>query len=389
MKFVLVGYGSRGDVEPCAAIGVELLRRGHDVSMAVPPNMVGFVESAGLTAVAYGPDSQALQHDQDFVGNVAAKMQNPMSLLPEIIGRVTQTWEQKIAALTPAADGADLLLAGLSEQRLAANVAEYHSIPLIGLHLFPAQVMSLGWLHEHITKEAEDTQRRVLGLPEATETSAPLEIQAYDAICLPELAAEWSDGRRPFVGALTLESPTQTDDDVLAWIQSGTPPVYFGLGSTPIAAPADLVAMIRDACAELGERGLVCGGPNDFTRFPHDENLKVVAEVNHAAVFPACRAVVHHGGSGTTAAALRAGVPMCILWLWLDQPLWAAAVNRLKVGSGRPFSATTAATLVEDLRSILTPECAVRAREIATQMTKPAEGVASAADLLENAASAP
>ena len=55
MKFVVAGYGSRGDVEPCAAAALELLRRGHDVRMAVPPNMLGFIESAGLTAVRLRP----------------------------------------------------------------------------------------------------------------------------------------------------------------------------------------------------------------------------------------------------------------------------------------------------------------------------------------------
>ena len=58
MKFALAAYGLRGDVEPCAAVGLELLRRGHEVRMAVPPNLVGFVESVGLAAVAYGPESQ-------------------------------------------------------------------------------------------------------------------------------------------------------------------------------------------------------------------------------------------------------------------------------------------------------------------------------------------
>jgi len=58
MKVVLAGYGSRGDVEPCAVVGRELLRRGHDVRMAVPPNLFELVQSAGLTAVSYGPDSQ-------------------------------------------------------------------------------------------------------------------------------------------------------------------------------------------------------------------------------------------------------------------------------------------------------------------------------------------
>ncbi len=59
MKLVAAGYGSRGDITPNAAVARELLRRGHEVRMAVPPNLVGFVEAAGLEAVAYGPDMQA------------------------------------------------------------------------------------------------------------------------------------------------------------------------------------------------------------------------------------------------------------------------------------------------------------------------------------------
>jgi UDP:flavonoid glycosyltransferase YjiC (YdhE family) len=53
MKFVVAGYGSRGDIEPCAAVALELLRRGHDVRTAVTPRMLGFVESAGLAAIPY------------------------------------------------------------------------------------------------------------------------------------------------------------------------------------------------------------------------------------------------------------------------------------------------------------------------------------------------
>ena len=60
MKFALVNYGSRGDIEPCVAVGRELLRRGHDARMAVPPDLVGFAEAAGLDAVPYGPDTRAI-----------------------------------------------------------------------------------------------------------------------------------------------------------------------------------------------------------------------------------------------------------------------------------------------------------------------------------------
>jgi UDP:flavonoid glycosyltransferase YjiC (YdhE family) len=72
--------------------------------------------------------------------------------------------------------------------------------------------------------------------------------------------------------------------------------------------------------------------------------------------------------------------------VWLDQPIWAAAVEQLKVGSAQRFSAATQESLVADLSSILAPQYLTRAREFAAQMTKPAESLTRAADLLEDAA---
>jgi UDP:flavonoid glycosyltransferase YjiC (YdhE family) len=131
---------------------------------------------------------------------------------------------------------------------------------------------------------------------------------------------------------------------------------------------------------------LIWSGPNDFTHIPHAEHVKVVDTVSQAAIFPLCRAVVHHGGAGTTAAGLRAGIPTLVLWNGLDQPVWADAVTRLKVGSGRRFSESSAESLIVDLRLILAPRGASQAREVAAQMIKPAESRARAADLLEEAA---
>ncbi len=181
-----------------------------------------------------------------------------------------------------------------------------------------------------------------------------------------------------------MELPTDADDEVASWIAAGTPPIFFGFGSMPVESPADTLAMISAACAQLGERALVCSGGSDFSHVPHFEHVKVVGTMNYAAIFPACRAVVHHGGAGTTAVGLRAGVPTLILSTDLDQTLWGARVKRLKVGTARRFSTTTQESLVADLRTILAPQYVTRAREIATRMTKPAESVAAAADLVEN-----
>src|SRR5271156_246438 len=423
MKFVLACCGMRGDIEPFAAVGRELLRRGHDVHMAVPPNLVSFAESAGLPAVGYGLDwSVVMEVSNNFWSFVFRNFWRPQ----DVVRFVRETWElgarcwgEMSTTLTSLADGADLVFTGQSFEPVAANVAEYHNIPLATLHYVPIRVNGQllpflpaplarsaitvnDWLFRCLTKKIEDAQRRELGLPKATgpfprriTERGSLEIQAYDEVCFPGLAAEWAkwNGQRPFVGPLAMELQTDADDEVASWIAAGTPPIYFGFGSISVESPADTLAMIGAACAQLGERALVCSGAipsvttggTDFSHVPHFDHVKVVGAINFAAPFPACRAVVHHGGSGTTAAGLRAGVPTLILQqLAGDQPFWAAMVKRLKVGTARRLSTTTRESLVADLRTILAPQYVPRAPEVAPRMTKPAENVAAAADLVEN-----
>ena len=414
MKFVLASYGGRGDIEPAVVVGRELQRRGHEVHMAVPPNLVNFTEAAGLAAVAYGLDSQAIMDTQRKYWTCYFRTPWKLKELTRM-GRETteftlQSWGEMTTTLASLADGADLLMTGLIFEQPAANVAEYYDIPLSTLHFFPVRAHGqlLGflpppltrtamtvndWLVWRGTKQAEDAQRRELGLPKA-KSPAPqriagrgsLEIQAYDAVYFPGLASEWGkwDGQRPFVGALAMELPTDADEEVLSWIAAGTPPIFFGFGSVPIGSPVDTVAMISAACAQLGERALIGAGGTDFSDVPHFDHVKVVGQVNYAAIFPTCRAVVHHGGAGTLAAALRAGVPQLILWTLPDQPFFAAQLKRLKVGAGRRFSTTTEKSLVTDLRRILAPQYLTRGREIATRTTKPAESAVAAADRVEN-----
>ncbi|OCB18787.1 glycosyltransferase [Mycobacterium intracellulare] len=409
MKFALASYGTRGDVEPCTAVGRELQRRGHDVRLAVPPSLIALVESAGLGAAAYGPDQQDGYWDTDFL----AKFWN----FPEVRKRwrqaqdlLVQSWAEMSRTLLSLADGADLVFTGPAFPGVAANVAEYCDVPVATMHYFPTRpngqlapglpgplvrsaMTALDWTQWRMTKKAEDNQRRELGLPKA-KSPAPqrmaargaLEIQAYDEVCFPGLAGEWTipNGQRPFVGALTMELPTDADEEVTSWIAAGTPPICFGFGSTRVKSPANTIEMIGEACAQLGERALICSGKTDFRDVSHLDHVKVVGAVNYATVFPACRAVVHHSGAGTTAAGLRAGMPTLSLWSLSDQKVWADQVDRLKVGVARPFSRTTCESLVADLHRILTPEYVTRARGIATRMTKPARSIALAADLLEN-----
>jgi UDP:flavonoid glycosyltransferase YjiC (YdhE family) len=333
------------------------------------------------------------------------------TLWRELSEPVSRCWGELNATLTSlVAEGVDLLFTGLAFERPAANVAEYYDVPFATLHYVPVRANGqllrflpapvarfamnvLEWVDWLIEKRVEDAQRRELGLPKATKPAprriaerGSLEIQAYDEVCFPGLAAEWAkwNGRRPIVGALTMESPTNADAEVASWIAAGTPPIFFGFGSMPVESPADTLAMISEACAELGERALVCAGWSDFSEVSHSAHVKVVGAVSFTAIFPACRAIVHHGGAGTTAVGLRAGVPTLILSMDPTQTLLGAQIKHLKVGSSRRFSTVTRESLVADLRTILAPQYVARAREISTRMTRPDASIAAAADLLED-----
>ena len=417
MKVVVACYGTRGDVEPCAAVARELSNRGHDVLVAVPPDLIGFIESAGLAAAAYGPNLQEIldahrRYYTFFFRNFwkVWRYAEMGSLARDSWEPRLQCWADMGKALTSLTDDADLLFTSLPFEEIAANVAEYHDIPLVALHYFPwrpngrlltflpARLGRLVMAYQHrltwqAIREVDQAQRRELGVPEAPNTvpwrriseRGSLELQAYDQVCFPGLAAEWAqwDGRRPFTGALTLEMPTDADSDVAAWIAGGSAPIFFGFGSMPVDSASGTLSMITAACEELGVRALICAAGTEFSDIAESDRLKVVSAVNFAAALPACRAVVHHGGAGTTAAGLRAGVPTLILSTDLDHTLWGFRVKRLKVGAARRFSTTTRQTLVKDLRRILSPEVAVRARHLATQMTKPTESSVAAADAVE------
>ncbi|MCX2933897.1 glycosyltransferase [Mycobacterium sp. CVI_P3] len=414
MKIVLAFYGTRGDVEPGMAVGRELMRRGHDVQMAVPPDLVGSAESVGLTAVTYGPDTRSwLENTRDFWGYFFRnfwRVRDVQKFLRESREPGLRAWGEMSRTLVPVAAGADLLVTGVSYEELVFDVAEYCGVPLATVLWFPMRVngkllprlpdpvvraamKAAEWRIWFGVKKVVDMQRRELGLPPATgpvpgriAERELLEIQAYDEALFPGLAAEWArwDGQRPFVGTLTLELVTEADADVMSWITAGTPPICFGFGSIPVESPADMVAMIAGACAQVGERALVCAGWTDFSDVPQFDHVKVVGAVNYATIFPSCRALVHHGGAGTTAAGLRAGVPTLVLWMADVQGMWGAAVKGLKVGTSRRFAATSEKTLVADLRTILAPEYLTRARELAARMTTPADSVTNAADLLED-----
>jgi UDP:flavonoid glycosyltransferase YjiC (YdhE family) len=113
----------------------------------------------------------------------------------------------------------------------------------------------------------------------------------------------------------------------------------------------------------------------------------VVKHIDHDAVLPRCRAAIHHGGAGSVAASLRAGLPTVVTWIGADQPIWGRAVASAHVGSSLPLSRVTPSRLTDVLRDALSPQRRFTATQLRDRLIAPSIAVSHAVDLVERVAS--
>ncbi len=134
-------------------------------------------------------------------------------------------------------------------------------------------------------------------------------------------------------------------------MQAGPPPIYIGFGSMSSRKPEETAQLILRALAQTGQRAVLLSGWNGLQAEVLPENVFLVQSVPHDWLFARVNAVVHHGGAGTTAAGLRAGVPSIIIPFFADQPFWGERVAALGVGPKPiPRKKLTAEKLLRRLR---------------------------------------
>nr|BBJ55516.1 hypothetical protein SAVMC3_81450 [Streptomyces avermitilis] len=116
-------------------------------------------------------------------------------------------------------------------------------------------------------------------------------------------------------------------------------PVFLGFGSMPVLDPPKLLDLIVRAAERTGLRLLVGAGWSDLSGLTGElpDTVRLIGAIDHDWLFPRCRAVVHHGGAGTTAAGLTAGLPTWIYTVFSDQPFWGDRVARLGAGGYSNF----------------------------------------------------
>jgi UDP:flavonoid glycosyltransferase YjiC (YdhE family) len=195
-------------------------------------------------------------------------------------------------------------------------------------------------------------------------------------------ASDWGDNHR-VTGYWFLNESTdwQAPDDLQAFLESGSPPVYVGFGSMHNEDPESVTQLVAEALQRTRQRGILLTGWGGLKRGEYSENIFVVDSAPHDWLFPQMAAVVHHGGAGTTAAALRAGVPSVVVPFMSDQPFWAKRCYQLGV-SPRPLprKKLSANRLMRSIeQAVHDPWMKERAADLGTRI-RAEEGVQKAVD---------
>jgi vancomycin aglycone glucosyltransferase len=387
MRVLLSTIGSRGDVQPLVALGLEIKALGQEVRLCVPPDFREWIESLGMPVTPIGPELRSTGR-----ASPSAALPTPEQRRKMIEGTVATQFE----TIAAAAEGCDVILGATSLQIAAPSIAERMGIPYVFAAYCPAALPSprhappvlalLGdkavpTLEDYSELWAQDARRwndtwgELLNSRRASLGLAPVgDVRGYVLTGRPWLAADpvlapWPDPAEPAplqTGAWILPDARPLSPELAAFLAAGEPPVYFGFGS--VRAPQDLSRVMIQTARALGRRAIVLRGWADLSLVDDEPDCLAIGEVNQQALFQRVAAVVHHGGAGTTTAAARAGAPQVVIPQHYDQHYWAQRVHHLGIGTAHAPGAPTADSLASALQQTLEPGVAARARSIAPMM---------------------
>jgi sterol 3beta-glucosyltransferase len=364
MRATINAFGTRGDVQPYVALGKGLKAAGHDVRITTHRIFEGFVREHGLDFSPTEGDPKEILLQQA----IADLGINPIRINRWLAENFRPVMDSVFRATLEGAQGADVLL-NSALSFAGWHVAEKLDIPAIAAYLQPmtptrafhgmSSPLPPAWLPFRgaynllSTKFANQSffamsrpltnacRVEVLGLPPLNASyywgidraSAPVPIlYGYSPSVIPR-PPDWGDFQH-ITGYWFLEDAQSYEPPVelRTFLDSGPPPVYVGFGSMVDHERQETTRIIVEALKLTGQRAILLGGWSDLGSAELPDSILRVDSVPHDWLFPRMAAVVHHGGAGTTAAGLRAGVPAVIVPFTVDQPFWAWRVHELGVG---------------------------------------------------------
>ena len=367
MKVGVVTFGTRGDVQPFLALTLALRRAGHDAVLAGPMDFRGIAEQYEAPYAALSRDARQVAEmpglkeycESGRLGGFRAGLRQMMLDLDKLnyeVWELSRDWEAMIFKLGPPS--------------AAASIAEKRGIPAIEVALAPLEAsrefppLFTGWKRSRrpilnrllgevilqgyrrsLTQWENRFRGEVLGMARRSVFGSYRKLLAHPTLYAfsPTLLAKPSDWRSDahVVGFFFLDEPPgwEPPSELCRFLQAGPPPVYVGFGSMPAKDPEQKTRVVLEGVRLSGQRALLRPGWSDLgagVRLP--EHVFLAAELPDSWLFGRMAAVVHHAGAGTTAAALRVGVPTICVPHNFDQPFWAQRARELGV-TGEPILA--------------------------------------------------
>ena len=411
-RIVLATFGSLGDLHPVLALAQELRQRGHAATIATSELYREKISALGFGFAALRPEISVM--DEALVQRIMDGSRGTEVLLRELIIPAVREMHADLARVTA---GADLLVT--SELVYAAPLlAEQTGLRWVSYALAPLSYFSIHdpcvppvsiageWMHRLPPSLVQASNRlaqwftnawwrpvrefrRELGLPPggnpifAGKHSPRLDLALFSPVLQPP-QADWpaSTVQCGFcfydeaAARVTLPPPVEE------FLAAGEPPIVFTLGSAAVFAAENFYPESARATQQLGRPALLLLGNNP----PPDSLPPSILAWDYlpfAQIFPHAAAVVHQGGVGTTAQALRAGRPMLVMPFGFDQPDNAARVTRLGVGRTVPRSRYTADRVAHEIAALFAaPAINSTATALASRL-RAERGPAAACDALE------
>jgi UDP:flavonoid glycosyltransferase YjiC (YdhE family) len=385
MKITVFAAGSRGDIQPCVALSRGLQQAGYRVCLAAPKDFSDFVQEHGVGFYPLRGDVQQIMASDTGRKFMETGGANPIksirAMRTMIAPIITEMVEDAYAACR---DTEAIVCLGVLSA-FGQSIAEALSIPIVNVEptpllptkAFPAPSWpiqrNLGGSHNLLSGVAMlqviwmwyrpfvDAFRQRLGLSTLSYArfyralkSTPM-LGAYSPSIIPH-PADWPKSAH-VTGYLSMDTQAdwQPSSELNAFLEAGDPPVYIGFGSMAGRNPEQLARLSMEALARSGQRGLLLTGWGGLRTEWVPDSVFVVEAAPHSWLFPRMAAVVHHGGAGTTAEALRTGVPSVIVPFVFDQFFWGARVKALGLGPDPiPQKRLTADRLASAIRVAVT-----------------------------------
>lgn len=418
MHLTFLAVGSRGDLQPYLALAEGFQRAGHRVRLATHAVFQELVESRGLEFALLSMNPQEMLKKEAGQAWLAAGS-NPIRFFQQMNRAFRPLIYQLLTDCWNVCQGTDAIL--LSPLAAGAySVAEKLGVPCALGSLQPgfptrafaspyAPALPLGPLYNRLSYELVRLPKRFFGRSFWNGINEwRKEFLGLPPFSADELIAQADSGKLPLLygfspavvppptdwpawvhvtGYWFLDQPPtwQPPADLVAFLQAGPPPVYVGFGSMAGSDPQQATETVLRALQQSGQRGILLTGWGGLSRAALPESVFVVDSIPHDWLFPQVAAVVHHGGAGTTAAGLRAGVPSILVPFFGDQPYWGRRVAELGVGPHAiPQKQLTAERLAGAIR-LATSDRAMQERATALgQRIRDEDGIGQACALLEN-----